>query len=330
MNPFPLALGRLDHYTLIVADVEASTRFHMDVLGFGWVREQKINAGSASEGQSDMLNHILHLPGDPSRVVVITEGLTEDSIFSRYLKAHGPGVHHIAFTVDDLTGAFAALEEQGVPMTSNRIVTDPLSGLRQVFLSRENTGYFVELIERTDGAEKGTFKENNMAELANTMKAYLDEEVDEGSPPSEVAAEWSLSAEEVLEFLEDPANLPRWTAHQTVMRDATGQWMERRLIGDIPLNVIADQAGVTFTWATPGDPFTIRFDLQKLGSGVRLSVALPQGISHERTRRTASVIGSELVLLADALGLAVEQKALEQARVEVNQFHLEVYARTGT
>ena len=71
MNPFPLSLGRLDHYTLLVADAEACSRFHMDVLGFGWVREQKVNAGSAPEGEFDMLNHVLHLPGDPSRVVVV-------------------------------------------------------------------------------------------------------------------------------------------------------------------------------------------------------------------------------------------------------------------
>ena len=91
MTSFPLSLGRFDHYALIVPDAEASTRFHIDVIGFGWVREQKVNAGSAPEGEFDMLNHVLHLPGDPSRVVVITEGLTESSIFRKYLDAHGPG-----------------------------------------------------------------------------------------------------------------------------------------------------------------------------------------------------------------------------------------------
>ena len=40
MTSFPLSLGRFDHYTLIVPDAEASTHFHIDVLGFGWFREQ--------------------------------------------------------------------------------------------------------------------------------------------------------------------------------------------------------------------------------------------------------------------------------------------------
>ena len=37
MTPL-LPLGRLDHYTLIVPDAAACSRFHMEVLGFGWVR----------------------------------------------------------------------------------------------------------------------------------------------------------------------------------------------------------------------------------------------------------------------------------------------------
>jgi len=125
-------------------------------------------------------------------VVVITEGLTEDSIFRKYLDAHGPGVHHIAYTVDNLEGAFEALRDSGVAMTSKHIVHDPLSGLRQVFLGREETGYFIELIERTESAEEGTFKEGSMAQLANTMKAYVGTGDAAGAVPDEVRMEWPV------------------------------------------------------------------------------------------------------------------------------------------
>lgn len=175
MTPL-LPLGRLDHYTLIVPDAAACSRFHMEVLGFGWVREQKVNAGSVPEGEYDMLNHVLHLPGDPSRTMVVTEGLTEDSIFRKYLDAHGPGIHHVAYAVDDLAEAFRKLEEAEIPLTSKRIAHDPMSGLRQAFISRDKTGYFIELIERTEEAEEGTFKSGNMAELAKSMKSYIGEE----------------------------------------------------------------------------------------------------------------------------------------------------------
>jgi catechol 2,3-dioxygenase-like lactoylglutathione lyase family enzyme len=329
MTSFPLSLGRFDHYTLIVPDVQASTRFHMDILGFGWVREQKVNAGSAPEGEHDMLNHVLHFPGDPSRVVVITEGLTEDSIFSKYLAAHGPGIHHVAYTVDDLAGAFAKLEAEGIPMTSSRIVHDPLSGLRQVFLSREKTGYFIELIERTEAAEEGTFKEDNMAELANTMKSYIGE--DESNDPvlSEVVAVLPVATDAALDYLSDPAHLGQWTAHQTVMQDGTGAWVERRLIGDVPLEVTRESNAVRFTWTTGEGTFSIRFSVENEGEGSRISVPIPEGLPEERARRTAAIIACELTLLTQALGIEVDAEEVRQARREIGKFHLEVYARTG-
>ena len=59
----PLALGALDHYTLIVQDAAAVAAFHVEVLGFRPLRIQRVNAGSAPAGSHDMLNHVLELPG---------------------------------------------------------------------------------------------------------------------------------------------------------------------------------------------------------------------------------------------------------------------------
>ena len=74
--------------------------------------------------------------------------------------------HHVAYAVDDLAEAFRKLEDAEIPLTSKRIAHDPMSGLRQAFISRDKTGYFIELIERTEEAEEGIFKSGNMAELA--------------------------------------------------------------------------------------------------------------------------------------------------------------------
>jgi catechol 2,3-dioxygenase-like lactoylglutathione lyase family enzyme len=329
MNPFPLSLGRIDHYTLIVPDAEVCTRFHIDILGFGWVREQKVNAGSAPEGGYDMLNHVLHLPGDPSRVVVVTEGLTENSIFRKYLEAHGPGIHHVAYAVDNLAVAFQKLEDAGISMTSNRIVHDPLSGLRQVFISREQTGYFIELIERTETAEEGTFKEGSMAELANSMKSYLGDDEGAGDIPTSVVGELPGTVEAVRSFLSRPENLPHWTAHQTVMQVGEGRWIERRLAGDVPLSVSSEADRVTFTWDFSERQFVVVFYLMAVENGVRVTVPMPEGVEGKRAVRTASIITSELLLLTSAMGEAVEPEALVRARHEIGRFHLEVYARPG-
>ena len=328
MTPL-LPLGRLDHYALIVPDAAACSRFHMEVLGFGWVREQKVNAGSVPEGEYDMLNHVLHLPGDPSRTMVVTEGLTEDSIFRKYLDAHGPGIHHVAYAVDDLAEAFRKLEEAEVPLTSKRIAHDPMSGLRQAFISRDKTGYFIELIERTEEAEEGIFKSGNMAELAKSMKSYIGEEEAAETTPASVVGELPGRMEEVRSFLGEPGNLPRWTAHQTVFRGEDGRWVERRLAGDVPLDVSVEESRVSFAWEFDEKPFKVDFDLEESASGVRVTVPMPDGISSERAARTAHAIESELILLSDALGARVSDEKLQQARQTMGRFHLEIYSRKG-
>ena len=335
MTPLPLPLGRLDHYTLIVPDAAACSRFHMEVLGFGWVREQKVNAGSAPEGEYDMLNHVLHLPGDPSRTMVVTEGLTEDSIFRKYLDAHGPGIHHVAYAVDDLAEAYRKLEEAEIPLTSKRIAHDPMTGLRQAFISRDKTGYFIELIERTEEAEEGVFKSGNMAELAKSMKSYIGEgekaepSVAATAAPTAVVGKLPCAIDEAKSFLSEPGNLPLWTAHQTVMKDSGGGWIERRMNGDVPLEVKVAANRVSFGWEFTEKPFEVHFDLDETPEGVRVTVPIPQGVDEARAVRTANAIKSELVLLSDALGASVEPKRLEEARQEMGRFHLEVYSRKG-
>ncbi len=169
-----LQLGPIDHYTIVVPDAEASARFHVEMLGFEFVRIQKINTGTAPQGEYDMLNYIVQIPASPGRVCVITEGLTEASVFCQYMKKYGPGIHHIAYQVPDLEQALQTLRRCGYKTTSDEILQDPLTGLRQVFIAREYAGYFIELLERTEAAQGGVFTDHNMSALAHSIVDYLD------------------------------------------------------------------------------------------------------------------------------------------------------------
>lgn len=169
----PLQLSSIDHYTVNVEDGEAAANFHINVLGFSLVGIQDLNTGSAPAGENDMRNYILQIPSSSDNVCVITQGLREDSIFTQFLRQYGPGVHHVAYAVDDLEKAVALLWENEVKTTSREILRDPLTGLRQIFIAREQCGYFIELIERTDQAQVGVFANQNMARLAHTMDEYL-------------------------------------------------------------------------------------------------------------------------------------------------------------
>lgn len=322
----PLPLGAIDHYTLIVEDAAASARFHEEVLGFCPLRIQRVNAGSVPEGAFDMLNHVLEIPSSPGRVLVITEGLTEDSIFRRYLKKYGAGVHHVAYAVPDLDVAVEALRGAGVGLTSEQVLRDPLTGLRQVFLNREHGGYFIELVERTKSASVGVFTNHNMAALAHTMVTYLRSEPQPDAPLSSPSAVLPHRVDEVLAFLANPSNLPRWTGHRGV-RWVGEALVEVRMHGDVPLAVSLDPArtGVTFRWDLDGAHFAVRFAVSGEGETSRVEAVLPP-MDGARLARTNEVVAAELRALAacmDGRDVAPADRAIIEA------FHLEVHQRVG-
>ena len=71
------------------------------MLGFALLRIQRVNTGTVPEGEHDMLNYVMRPPADANAqlVLVITEGLNERTIFRRYLRRFGAGIHHVAYTV---------------------------------------------------------------------------------------------------------------------------------------------------------------------------------------------------------------------------------------
>lgn len=146
-----------DHYTLIVSNADAVKALHERLFGFVHMRTIRLNAGSAPQGEHDMLNHVLHPPFDPGRALVITQGLRDDSVFAKLMrKKTRPYVHHFAMEVGDVRRDFRLVREAGWATTSEEYSKDPLSGLKQFFLREEETpGCFLELIQRSDPSARG-------------------------------------------------------------------------------------------------------------------------------------------------------------------------------
>jgi catechol 2,3-dioxygenase-like lactoylglutathione lyase family enzyme len=181
-NDFPIKCYNIDHYTLIVPNAKTVADFHQNILGYKLLNTILVNAGSAPEGKHDMLNYVMSWPNSKKGVLVVTEGLTETSIFHKFLLKFGQGIHHIAFEVEEIEKAFSLLIKNDIELTSDKILRDPLSGLRQFFISNKYTGVFIELIERKSNTEdksseeQGFFTHDNMSDLAQTMKSYLNDD----------------------------------------------------------------------------------------------------------------------------------------------------------
>lgn len=294
-------LGPIDHFTTIVPDGASVRRFYLDVLGFELKRVQPINTGSAPEGEFDMLNWIVRSPQDPSKVAVITEGLTERSPFARYLRRYGSGVHHVAFTTDDIEGTFERLRAQGIATTSDAVLVDPVSRLRQFFIDRCYVGHFIEVIERTTTAPAGDFRPKNMKNLARTMSRFVGglEDASEQDPPRSCTVRLDTTLEGARAFLSDPANLGSWTAHKLERNGPT--WIEPREHTSpvVELRCLDFDGGfeVDFTWTLDGASKTLTMIVLDAGNACVASMVIPHQVELGERAALRRILGAELTLL---------------------------------
>ncbi|PLX97140.1 MAG: methylmalonyl-CoA epimerase [Desulfuromonas sp.] len=95
---------KLNHVGIAVRSLEAGIPFYRDTLGMVLegteeVVEQKVKVAFLQIGESR---------------IELLEPTSPDSPVAKFLDKNGEGVHHLAYEVDDLEAALAALKKEGV------------------------------------------------------------------------------------------------------------------------------------------------------------------------------------------------------------------------
>ncbi|WJM86426.1 VOC family protein [Dickeya chrysanthemi] len=128
-----LTLLNIHHIAIIASDYERSKRFYCDVLGFTLQQEVYRAARDSWKGDLALNGHYLielfSFPEPPARVS----------------RPEACGLRHLAFAVDDIEQAVAALNAAGVNCEPVRI--DEYTGRRFTFFA-DPDGLPLELYER--------------------------------------------------------------------------------------------------------------------------------------------------------------------------------------
>ncbi|HEX6988699.1 MAG TPA: methylmalonyl-CoA epimerase [Bacillota bacterium] len=127
----------IDHVGIAVADLEAALGVWSRVIPgearIEEVPEQGVRVAMLSLGTSK---------------IELLEPSSPDSPVGRFLERRGPGMHHVAFRVDDIEAALAAVESRGMELIDRRPRTGA-GGARIAFLHPRSTGgTLVELCQR--------------------------------------------------------------------------------------------------------------------------------------------------------------------------------------
>jgi methylmalonyl-CoA epimerase len=96
--------GRIDHIGVAVADLDSAIELHARAYGMPLVHRETI----AEQGVEAAL-----LDVGESHVELIAP-LADDTPVGRFLATRGPGLHHVAYAVDDVSEALRELREAGL------------------------------------------------------------------------------------------------------------------------------------------------------------------------------------------------------------------------
>ena len=103
-------LTKINHIGIAVKSLEESISFYRDQLsmpfaGIEEVAEQKVRVAMLQVGESK---------------IELLEPTSEDSPVAKFIEKNGPGIHHLAYEVDDIEAAIAKLMADGARMIDEK------------------------------------------------------------------------------------------------------------------------------------------------------------------------------------------------------------------
>ena len=132
-----IELTDIDHVGIAVEDLEASVHAYERLLGVAPAHRERV----AEQG----VDEVLFAAG--SSYIQLLGALAPDTPVGRSLASRGPGVHHIAYRVEDIEAALAHLRDAGARL----IDETPRPGSRNTLIAfvhpRTMGGVLVELVQ---------------------------------------------------------------------------------------------------------------------------------------------------------------------------------------
>jgi methylmalonyl-CoA/ethylmalonyl-CoA epimerase len=134
-------LGRIDHIGVAVEDLDAAIALYREGLGMELVHRETVEA----QGVEAVLLDV----GDGH--VELLRPLGPDTAVGKYLARRGPGLHHVAYAVDDIDAVLSALRGAGLRLIDEEPRTG-IRGSRVAFVHPASTGsVLTEIVEPAQG-----------------------------------------------------------------------------------------------------------------------------------------------------------------------------------
>lgn len=137
----------LNHLGIAVASIAEARPFYESVLG-------AVYEGEETVAEQRVRTAFLRVGEGPAAVrIELLEPTTDDSPVAKFLAKRGPGLHHVAYTVDDVSAALAEAARVGVRLIDSA-PRRGAHGAEIAFLHPQSTGgLLTELCRPTHDAD---------------------------------------------------------------------------------------------------------------------------------------------------------------------------------
>jgi methylmalonyl-CoA epimerase len=119
----------IDHVGVAVEDIDAALALYRDALGMPLVHRETVVEQGVEAALVDV--------GDAH--VELLQPLGPETAVGRFLSRRGPGLHHVAYRVDDVEATLSALAAAGLRLIDERPRTG-IRGSRVAFVHPASTG----------------------------------------------------------------------------------------------------------------------------------------------------------------------------------------------
>jgi methylmalonyl-CoA/ethylmalonyl-CoA epimerase len=120
---------RLDHIAVAVDDLESALKVWRDQLGLEHIETEVVEEQGVRVAKLDIGNTHIEL----------LEPLNENTPVGKFIKARGPGLHHMCIGVDDIEQQIDVLKNSGTRLIDEKPKSGA-SGARIAFVHPKSTG----------------------------------------------------------------------------------------------------------------------------------------------------------------------------------------------
>jgi methylmalonyl-CoA epimerase len=132
---------RIDHVGVAVEDLDAAIELYQESLGMPLSHREKVESQGVEAALLDV--------GDGH--VELLEPLGPDTAVGKFVASRGPGLHHVAYAVEDIDATLAQIKEAGLELIDEEARVG-IRGSRVAFVHPRSTGrVLTEIVEPVEG-----------------------------------------------------------------------------------------------------------------------------------------------------------------------------------